>query len=111
MSAVETRAPGRPRSTPKTETASASAEGLRRLADSDLLRLISRRAPEALEVVYDRHIEAAWTVALAYSDGVPAAERAVEAAFLQLWRQAEPGAHASLAAQLLSSVKREATRA
>ncbi len=85
-----------------------NANGLRQLADSDLLVLISRRDLRALEVIYDRHIEAAWRVALTYSDDVPVAERAVEAAFLRLWRQPEPGARASLAARLLSSVRREA---
>ncbi len=88
-----------------------NADGLRQLADADLLLLISRRALHALEVIYDRHIQAAWRVALTYSDDVPAAERAVAAAFLHLWRQPEPGARSSLAARLLSSVKREALRA
>ncbi len=89
-------------------TASEStANGLRQLADSDLLVLISRCDLRALEVIYDRHIEAAWRVALTYSDDVPVAERAVEAAFLRLWRQPEPGARASVAARLLSSVTRE----
>ncbi len=85
-----------------------NANGLRQLADSDLLVLISRRDLRALEVIYDRHIEAAWKVALTYSDDMPVAERAVEAAFLRLWRQPEPGARASLGARLLSSVRREA---
>ncbi len=84
------------------------ANGLCQLADSDLLVLISRCDLRALEVIYDRHIEAAWGVALTYSGDVPAAERAVEAAFLRLWRQPEPGARASVAARLLSSVTREA---
>ena len=88
-----------------------NANGLRKLADSDLLVLISRRDLRALEVIYDRHIEAAWRVALTYSDDVPAAERAVEAAFLRLWRRPEPRARASLAARLVSSVQREASRA
>ncbi len=90
---------------PATES---NANGLDKLADSDLLGLISRRDLRAFEVIYDRHIEAAWRVALTYSDDVPGAERAVEAAFLRLWRQPEPGARASLAARLLSSVRREA---
>jgi len=111
MPVVETRALVRSRSTSGNDDAPTSAEGLSRLADSDLLRLISRRTPQALEVVYDRYIDAAWTVALAYSDGVAAAERAVAAAFLHLWREPEPAAHASLAARLLSSVKYEAVRA
>ena len=88
-----------------------NANGVRQLADSNLLVLISRCDLRALEVIYDRHIEAAWRVALTYSDDVPAAERAVEAAFLRLWRHPEPGARASLAARLLSNVKREASRA
>ena len=81
---------------------------LRQLADFNLLVLISRRDLRALEVIYDRHVEAAWRVALVYSDDVPAAERAVEAAFLRLWRQPEPGNRASLAARLLCSVSSEA---
>lgn len=82
--------------------------GLRRLADSDLLVRISRRDLGAFEVLYDRHIEAAWKVAVAYSDDVPAAERAVEAAFVGLWREPDPGARASLPARLLAGVAREA---
>ncbi len=95
----------------KAPASESKAHGLRQLAESELLVLISQCDLRALEVVYDRHIEAAWRVALAYSDDVPAAERAVEAAFLHLWRKPEPGARASLAARLLSSVKREASRA
>ncbi len=90
---------------PATES---NANGLDKLADSDLLVLISRRDVRAFEVIYDRHIEAAWRVALTYSDDAPGAERAVEAAFLRLWRQPEPGVRASFAARLLSSVRREA---
>lgn len=85
-----------------------SANGSRQLADSELLAMVSKRDLGALEVIYDRHIEAAWRVALTYSDDVPAAERAVEATFRRLWRHPEPGARASLGARLLSSVKREA---
>jgi len=89
-------------------TTEPDADGRHQLTDSDLLVLISQRDLGALEVIYDRHIEAAWRVALTYSNEVPAAERAVAATFLQLWRQPEPGARASLAARLLSSVTREA---
>ena len=94
-----------------TEEYPTGANGLRQLADRDLLLLVSRGALHALEAIYDRHIDAAWRVALSYADDVPAAERAVEAAFLYLWRRPEPGARASVAARLLSSVKREASRA
>ena len=85
-----------------------NANGLRQLADADLLVLISRRDLRALEVIYDRHIEVAWRVALTYSGDVPLAERAVAAAFLGLWRQPDPGARASLIVRLLSGVTREA---
>ena len=95
----------------RATTTEPNANGLRQLADSELLVLMTRRDLSALEVIYDRHIEAAWRVALTYSDDLPAAERVVEAAFLHLWRQPEPGARASLAARLLSNVKREASRA
>lgn len=81
---------------------------LGQLADTDLLHLISRGDLRALEVIYDRHIELAWRVALAFSNDVPVAEQAVEVAFLRLWRNPEPGARASLAGRLLSSVKRQA---
>ena len=86
----------------------AKRSGLDKLADSDLLVLVSRRETRAFEVIYDRHIEVTWRVALMYSDDVPSAERAVEAAFLGLWRQPEPGSRASLAVRLTSTVKREA---
>ena len=86
----------------------ANRSGLDKLADSDLLVLVSRRESRAFEVIYDRHIEVTWRVALVYSDDVPSAERAVEEAFLGLWRQPDPGSRASLAVRLTSSVKREA---
>jgi len=81
---------------------------LAQMADSDLLHLISRRDLRALGVIYDRLIDLAWRVALTFSDDVPVAERAVEAAFLRVWRHPQPGGRATLAARLLSSVKREA---
>lgn len=98
------------RSAPRRTATDASVGSLCRLADSELLVLLARRDLRALEVIYDRHIEAAWRVALAYAADVPAAERAVAAAFLRLWRQPEPGTRTTLAAQLLPTVRRQACR-
>ncbi len=81
---------------------------LSRLPDRDLLYLLARGDLHALEAIYDRHIDAAWTMALNLSETAAAAEQAVAAAFLRVWRQPEPGGHASLTARLLSSVRREA---
>lgn len=81
------------------------------LSDSDLLFLVSRRDVHALAAIYDRHIEAAWRVALVFSKNVAAAEEAVSEAFLRLWRKPETRSRASLSARLPSSVRREASRA
>ena len=93
---------------PRATAIEPSAGDLGRLADSELLLLLSRRDLRALEVIYDRHIDVAWRVALVYAGDVPAAERAVEAAFLRLWRQPKPRARATLAARLLRTVRCEA---
>ncbi len=111
MAAIETRRLDQPRPAPRTESAPTSAAGLSHLADSDLLVLISHHALHAFEVIYDRYIEAAWKVALVYTADVPAAERTVAAAFLNVWRHPEPFASPSFAARLLASVKREAALA
>jgi len=88
----------------------AASNDVTSLPDSDLLRLISRGDLSAFETVYDRHIDAAWKVALAFSRDAAAAEQAVSAVFLRLWQTPEPGIDASLGARLLSSVRREAGR-
>lgn len=111
VAVIEPRRLERPRPALRIESAPNSAAGLCQLADSDLLVLISQRALRAFEVIYDRHIEAAWRVALVYAADVPGAERAVAAAFLHVWRHPEPGARPSFAARLLSSVKRQAALA
>ena len=111
MAVIETRRLEQPRPAQRIESAPNSAAGLCQLADSDLLVLISQRALHAFEVIYDRHIEAAWRVALVYAADVPAAERAVAAAFLHVWRHPVPGTRQSFAARLLLSVKCEAALA
>ena len=111
MAVIETRRLEEPRPSQRIENAPTSAAGLRHLADFDLLVLTSQRALHAFEVIYDRHIEAAWRVALVYTADVPAAERAVAAAFLHVWRHPEPESRPSFAARLLSRVKREAALA
>ena len=84
---------------------------LPRLTDSDLLFLVSRGELDALGVIYDRHVDAAWTAALKLSNDVTTAERAVSEAFLRLWRTPEPAEQVSLSARLLSTVWREASGA
>lgn len=80
----------------------------RGFSDSDLLALISRGDLDAFGVIYDRHIEAAWKIALHYSANTAAAEQAVSAVFLRLWRNPEVNDQTSLPARLLASVAREA---
>lgn len=91
-----------------SEPSASRVQQLRALPDSDLLALIQRGDLEALEVTYDRHIEAVWSVALAFSESTAAAERAVFAAFARLWQEPAFGDRSSLAARLLASVWREA---
>ena len=64
-----------------------SAEALQSLGDHDLLALIARGDPEALGVIYDRHIASVWTLALMWCRAVATAERVVQDAFLGLWRR------------------------
>jgi DNA-directed RNA polymerase specialized sigma24 family protein len=84
-----------------------TAGDLRLLADSELLLLCSQGDLPALGVIYDRYIDAVWSVALTYAGDLEAAERAVEAAFLHVWRQPEPEAPASIAVRLVRTVRRE----
>lgn len=82
--------------------------GLGALADSDLLALVSRGDHEALGVIYDRQIHAVWRVALHFSESREAAEQAVSAVFLRLWRRPRADDGTSLSARLLASVACEA---
>lgn len=81
------------------------------LGDSDLLALLSRGDHEALGAIYDRHINALWKVALHYSATFAAAEDAVTAAFLRLFRRPISGDSSSLSASLRATVTRESRSA
>lgn len=94
----------------RTEPSAARMQQLGSLPDSDLLALIRLGDVEALEVTYDRHIDAAWSVALAFSESPAAAERAVFAAFARLWREPDLADRPSLTASLLANVWRGAAR-
>lgn len=79
-------------------------------SDSDLLLLVLRGDADALGVIYDRHVGAAWKLALALSGSVAVAERAVSAAFMRLWREPAPDDRTPLSARILADVWREASQ-
>lgn len=57
-----------------------------RLADEELMPLIAARDPDALEVVYDRHGGAAFSLAYRIVGERAAAEDVVQEAFISIWR-------------------------
>jgi RNA polymerase sigma-70 factor (ECF subfamily) len=57
-----------------------------RLADEELMPLIAARDPDALEVVYDRHGGAAYSLAYRIVGERAAAEDVVQEAFISIWR-------------------------
>jgi RNA polymerase sigma-70 factor (ECF subfamily) len=57
-----------------------------RLADEDLMPLVAAKDPEALEVVYDRHGGAAFSLAYRIVGERAAAEDVVQEAFISVWR-------------------------
>jgi RNA polymerase sigma-70 factor (ECF subfamily) len=59
---------------------------LRDLADEDLMQLVRRGEAEAFEVVYERHSNAAFSLAYRMCGTRAAAEDVVQEAFLSLWR-------------------------
>jgi RNA polymerase sigma-70 factor, ECF subfamily len=56
------------------------------LADEDLMQLVRRGDAQAFEVVYDRHVTAAFSLAYRMTGTRNAAEDVVQEAFLSLWR-------------------------
>ena len=85
-----------------------AARAFDRLSDPELLLLVRRREVGALAVAYDRHVDAVWRVACALAEDVEAAQDAVVAAFLSLWRDPASPAGLPLPALLLARVAREA---
>ncbi len=63
---------------------------LRELADEDLMPLLHQGDPRAFEVVFDRHADAAFSLAYRMCGRRGVAEDIVQEAFLSLWRS---GAH------------------
>jgi len=63
-----------------------SAAGLRDLADEELMQLVRRGRAEAFEVVYDRHADAAFSLAYRMCGQRGLAEDVVQESMLALWR-------------------------
>jgi RNA polymerase sigma-70 factor (ECF subfamily) len=65
---------------------SGSSERLRMLADEELMQLVYRGKADAFEVIYDRHADAAFSLACRMCAQRALAEDIVQEAFLSLWR-------------------------
>jgi RNA polymerase sigma-70 factor (ECF subfamily) len=63
-----------------------SIERLRVLADEDLMQLVYTSRADAFEVIYDRHADAAFSLAYRMCAQRALAEDVVQEAFLSLWR-------------------------
>jgi RNA polymerase sigma-70 factor (ECF subfamily) len=63
-----------------------SIERLRVLADEELMQLVYRSNADAFEVIYDRHADAAYSLAYRMCAQRALAEDVVQEAFLSLWR-------------------------
>ncbi|MHB8532473.1 MAG: RNA polymerase sigma factor [Solirubrobacteraceae bacterium] len=63
-----------------------SAAPLRVLADEELMQLVYRGNAAAFEVIYDRHSDAAFSLALRICSQRSLAEDVVQESFLSLWR-------------------------
>lgn len=64
---------------------SGSVERLRVLADEELMQLVYRSKADAFEVLYDRHADAAFSLAFRMCGQRALAEDVVQEAFLSLW--------------------------
>jgi RNA polymerase sigma-70 factor, ECF subfamily len=71
---------------PLRSSAGRSAAGLRDLADEELMQLVRRGHAPAFEVVYDRHADAAFSLAYRICGQRGLAEDVVQEGFLALWR-------------------------
>jgi RNA polymerase sigma-70 factor (ECF subfamily) len=63
-----------------------SAAHLRELADEELMQLLYRGNAGAFEVIYDRHVDAAFSLAMRMCRQRSLAEDVVQESFLSLWR-------------------------
>jgi RNA polymerase sigma-70 factor (ECF subfamily) len=60
--------------------------GLRELADEDLMQLVRQNDPTAFQIIYERHCNAAFSLAYRMTGKRGVAEDVVQEAFLSLWR-------------------------
>jgi RNA polymerase sigma-70 factor (ECF subfamily) len=67
-------------------SADAASATLRRLADEDLMQLVRENDSAAFAVVYERHCDAAFSLAFRMCGKRGLAEDVVQEAFLSLWR-------------------------
>jgi RNA polymerase sigma-70 factor (ECF subfamily) len=65
---------------------SSASGGLRELADEDLMQLVRQGQAEAFEIIYERHCNAAFSLAYRMTGKRSIAEDVVQEAFLSLWR-------------------------
>ena len=61
---------------------------LRALADEELMELVDGGEVRAFEVIFDRHVDAAYSLAYRMCGKRALAEDVVQEAFLSLWRSA-----------------------
>jgi RNA polymerase sigma-70 factor, ECF subfamily len=71
---------------PRRSRAGTSPADLRVLADEELMQLVRRGNAPAFEVLYDRHADAAFSLAYRICGQRPLAEDVVQEACLSLWR-------------------------
>jgi RNA polymerase sigma-70 factor (ECF subfamily) len=71
---------------PLRSAGGSSAAGLGVLADEELMHLVYRGEAVAFEVIYDRHADAAFSLAYRMCGQRALAEDVVQEAFLSLWR-------------------------
>jgi RNA polymerase sigma-70 factor, ECF subfamily len=85
-------------------------EKAERLADEELMPLVSRRDPEAFEVLYDRHGGVAFSLAYRIVGDRAAAEEVTQEAFISVWRSGArfDAARGSVRSWLLSVVRNRA---
>src|SRR5579859_2401758 len=61
---------------------------LRRLADEELMRLAGANDASAFEIIFERHVDAAYALSRRMCGTRPMAEDVVQEAFLSIWRTA-----------------------
>jgi RNA polymerase sigma-70 factor, ECF subfamily len=76
----------RPKFRPLRSGGGSSASGLSVLADEELMQLVYRGQAAAFEVIYDRHADAAFSLAYRMCGQRALAEDVVQEAFLSMWR-------------------------